>query len=261
MFVSRFLSVQPAGQEGYWDKGRQTEAMIGELGGKTAPKLVLRTALEKDRHGFRGSTGMFDEDWQKTERNAWPVFIQKGVTAPNHSEGSCSMTSGSGESKEFRISSSCSGDPSSVERDPRAGYIHQRWPCRPAAITKRGQPPLFLGPGPSTKIRYDNLFCCFNEGNGLLFRLVDEIHHTWAYYNDTMEYTMHITVSFGRDSTVEAIGKAECIIMDAAIGSCSIDLLLPPGGTELFMRGEYNGFCGHYELASSRDVATGERRK
>ncbi|EKF30136.1 hypothetical protein MOQ_006059 [Trypanosoma cruzi marinkellei] len=235
--------------------------MMGELGGKTAPQLVLRTALEKDHHDIRRLTERIDEDWQKAEINSWPVFIQKGVATPNRSEGSCSMTSVSGESKDVRISSSCSGDPSSVERDPRAGQIHQRWRCRHAAVTERRQPPLFLGPGPSTNVRYDKIFCCFNEGNGLLFRLVDEIHHTWAYYNDTMEYTMHITVTFGRESRVEAIGKAECIIMDAASGICSIDLLLPPGGTELFMCGEYNGFCGHYETVSSRGFATGERRK
>ncbi|KAF8277750.1 hypothetical protein TcBrA4_0108610 [Trypanosoma cruzi] len=106
---------------------------------------------------------MFDEDWQKTERNAWPVLIQKGITAPNHSEGSCSMTSGSEKVKNF-VFHPVAADPSSVERDPRAALHPPEVAMQACGNNKEGQPPLFLGPGPSTKIRYDKLFCCFNEG-------------------------------------------------------------------------------------------------
>ncbi|KAF8280554.1 hypothetical protein TcYC6_0001750 [Trypanosoma cruzi] len=109
------------------------------------------------------------------------------------------------------------------------------------------------------EIRYDKLFVALMRGM-VFVRLVDEIHHKWAYYNDTNGIPMNITVSFGREAQWKPLAR-RVHHMDAALGICSIDLLLPPGGTELFMRGEYNGFRGHYEAASSRDVATGERRK
>ncbi|RNE98822.1 calpain-like cysteine peptidase [Trypanosoma rangeli] len=149
--------------------------------------------------------------------------------------------------------------PNTLRQEPLAGGLLPEG--RGGAVAAMANDlPSFTGPGPSNKIHYDKIFSCFAAGNGLLFRLVDERHHTWAYYNDTASYTMHVTVTFGRESTVEALGAAVCTVTNAASGRCRIDLLLPPGRTELFMHGEYNGFSSHYEVVPPHMAPTQTRK-
>lgn len=106
---------------------------------------------------------------------------------------------------------------------------------------------VFNGPGPSRDFPVEKVYRCFDEGNGLLFRLVNETRHTWAFYNDTEEYTMYITVTFGHESMVKALGITKQVIHDEETGHCTLELTVGPGETEPFMRGEYNGFVTAYD--------------
>lgn len=104
----------------------------------------------------------------------------------------------------------------------------------------------YLGPGPQMKLTMDNVHRCFSEGNGLLFRLVNEKHHFWAFYNDTAEYTIYVSGSFGPGSHVTPLGDARQVVQDRETGACRLEICVEPGCTEPFMQGEYNGFLACY---------------
>lgn len=109
---------------------------------------------------------------------------------------------------------------------------------------------VFRGPGfPSHAFTPDAVYRCFAEGNGLLFRLVDEIHHQWAYYNDTKRYDMVIEVTFGHESAVQPLDRSRVTktVLHPETGSCRLETTIGPGEFVLFMKGEYNGFKTVYE--------------
>lgn len=107
---------------------------------------------------------------------------------------------------------------------------------------------IFRGPGFSSQFFPDSVYRCFGEGNGLLFRLVDQQHHQWAYYNDTRRYNMMVTVTFGHESMVHPMSeKVESTILVPETGSCRLEATIGPGEVVPFMKGEYNGFKTSYE--------------
>lgn len=105
----------------------------------------------------------------------------------------------------------------------------------------------YLGPGPSADFPIDSVFGCFDEGNGLLFRLVNEKRRVWAFYNDTEDYVMRVSVVFGNESMVRPLGETTQTVMNAVTGQCQLDVTVRPGQTQAFMRGDYNGFTTGYE--------------
>ncbi|EPY19147.1 hypothetical protein STCU_09596 [Strigomonas culicis] len=96
-------------------------------------------------------------------------------------------------------------------------------------------------PGPT--VHYDKMYSCFKDnGNGLLFRLVDETQQLWYFYNDTTTYTMRITVEFGKAQEVEALGRTTARVLPPGTPSAASDgvvlcLDVAPGRTEPFLRG------------------------
>lgn len=51
------------------------------------------------------------------------------------------------------------------------------------------------GPDPAIIPNCSHIYRCFKDnGNGLLFHVVDDVHHIWAFYNDTTEYEMTVNV-------------------------------------------------------------------
>lgn len=57
-------------------------------------------------------------------------------------------------------------------------------------------------------VPYHAIYKCFKDkGNGLLFRLVDEVNPKWYFYNDTRDYLMTVEVDFADPHEVEPIGK------------------------------------------------------
>ncbi|GET88186.1 hypothetical protein, conserved [Leishmania tarentolae] len=107
----------------------------------------------------------------------------------------------------------------------------------------------YAGPGPAMEFPIDHVYRCFEKENGLLFRLVNEKRHMWAFYNDTDEYMMRISVTFGPESSIEALGSTRQIFLNDETGQCQLALDVAPGETQIFMRGEYNGFSTCYNAS------------
>ncbi|EPY31079.1 calpain-like cysteine peptidase [Strigomonas culicis] len=83
---------------------------------------------------------------------------------------------------------------------------------------------------------------CFKDnGNGLLFRIVNEEEKKWAFYNDTTNYNMVVKVEFGKDSKIEALGNTR-LERDESSGEFKCELHIAPTTTEMFISGEPNGF-------------------
>ncbi|ORC88952.1 calpain-like cysteine peptidase [Trypanosoma theileri] len=100
----------------------------------------------------------------------------------------------------------------------------------PAIEYKNGKP-TFKG---------DEVVKGFNEGNGLLFRIVNRKKKQWAYYNDTTQYEMHVKVTFGEDCDIKALGKTHLERLDS--GEYVATVVVYPRETEMFIEGRVNGF-------------------
>lgn len=82
---------------------------------------------------------------------------------------------------------------------------------------------------------------CFKaEENGLLFRIIDEVSNTWAFYNDTNDYKIQVNATLGSRSIVQVLGNTKCTKDEA--DKYVMDLSVNPGETELFITGKVNGF-------------------
>lgn len=82
--------------------------------------------------------------------------------------------------------------------------------------------------------------CFKTEGNGLLFRIVNENEKKWAFYNDTENYRMHVQASFGSRSSIEALNNARMYKDDD--GRFIVEVTVDPYATEMFIHGDVNGF-------------------
>lgn len=83
---------------------------------------------------------------------------------------------------------------------------------------------------------------CFKDsGNGLLFWINNEAKGIWAFYNDTVKYSMIVKVTFGKDSEIEPLGKT-VMERDAETGEYKCEIAICPTTTEMFIKGIPNGF-------------------
>ncbi|KAG8343136.1 Calpain like protein CALP1.3 [Trypanosoma vivax] len=89
------------------------------------------------------------------------------------------------------------------------------------------------GPGVSGK----DVRPCFD--NGLLYRIVHD--DTWAFYNDTRTYEMHVEVAFGKGSVLRGLDKTEVTTQDRT-GETIAKLVIYPCETRMFVRGSFAGF-------------------
>lgn len=105
----------------------------------------------------------------------------------------------------------------------------------------------FTGPGLRGQFYPDKVYACFEQKNGLLFRLVDQRQRIWAFYNDTDKYEMRVSVTFGHESSITALGSTKKAVINEETGSCQLDAVVMPGQVLPFMKGEYNGFKMVYE--------------
>ncbi|KPI87650.1 hypothetical protein ABL78_3248 [Leptomonas seymouri] len=88
---------------------------------------------------------------------------------------------------------------------------------------------------------YDKIYKCFkNNGNGLLFRLVDDTAHRWCFYNDTRDFMMKVSVTFADGTEVRPLGSTVVSAAPPETGEKSICcvLLIAPGQTEPFIEGK-----------------------
>ncbi|KPA82004.1 hypothetical protein ABB37_03181 [Leptomonas pyrrhocoris] len=87
---------------------------------------------------------------------------------------------------------------------------------------------------------YDKIYKCFkNNGNGLLFRLVDDKASRWLFYNDTRDFMMKVSVVFANGAEVRPLGKTAVTGAPPESGEKSISCVLhiAPGATESFIEG------------------------
>ncbi|AIN97124.1 META domain-containing protein, putative [Leishmania panamensis] len=95
---------------------------------------------------------------------------------------------------------------------------------------------------------YKGTYCskCFKtEGNGLLFRLVNDHEKKWAFYNDTQDFRIHVRATFGARSNIEALDNASMYQNDD--GRYIVEVTVNPQSTEMFIEGDVNGFRAHYD--------------
>lgn len=93
----------------------------------------------------------------------------------------------------------------------------------------------------------ENTIKCFkDQGNGLLFRIVNDAEKKWAFYNDTTTYNMVVRVSFGKDSRIKALGNTR-MTRDEESGEFKCELSIAPTATEMFIEGDVNGFKMNFE--------------
>lgn len=82
--------------------------------------------------------------------------------------------------------------------------------------------------------------CFKTQGNGLLFRIVNEPEKRWAFYNDTKDYSMHVRATFGSRSRIQALGNARLEVNSE--GRFVVEVTVQPLETEMFIEGDVNGF-------------------
>lgn len=71
-------------------------------------------------------------------------------------------------------------------------------------------------PDPAIIPHLSQVVPCFKEnGNGLLFRLVDEVHDIWAFYNDTRDYRMQAMLRISDDDAATRIKFAPGVTVDS----------------------------------------------
>ncbi|GET88192.1 calpain-like cysteine peptidase, putative [Leishmania tarentolae] len=90
--------------------------------------------------------------------------------------------------------------------------------------------------------RGDEVVKGFEKDNGLLFRIVRRRNEqqTWAFYNDTTQYKMHINVIFAPGSDLTALGHTKVVKGDK--GEWVATVYVMPGKTEMFVEGKIKGF-------------------
>ncbi|CAD2215172.1 small myristoylated protein-1 [Angomonas deanei] len=111
--------------------------------------------------------------------------------------------------------------------------------------------------------KYDVIVPSFKEnGNGLLFRLVNKKKKQWAYYNDTKEYEMHVKVTFAKGADIKALGKAHVETQED--GGYLATLVIYPLETELFVEGtilEFKVNCEALPLSDEYRAMQAEKKK
>lgn len=95
---------------------------------------------------------------------------------------------------------------------------------------------IFLNNEPDMKGEVTN---CFDE-DGLLYRLVDKRKKTWAFYNDSLAFEVHVNCTFGKHSKISPLENTKMI--SGPDGEHIAEVIVYPGETELFVKGYVNGF-------------------
>lgn len=83
----------------------------------------------------------------------------------------------------------------------------------------------------------DNVTPCF--ANGLLYRIIKG--DTWAFFNDTRVYEMHIGLVFDKASMLQALGDTKMNQLDET-GEYSLETIVYPGETAMYAKGIFAGF-------------------
>lgn len=91
---------------------------------------------------------------------------------------------------------------------------------------------------------------CFDEP-GLLYRIVDKKSKTWAFYNDSLGFEIHVLCTFGKHSKLEALENTKLTTNDN--GEFIAEVVVYPCETELFVSGFVNGFTSQLRASPLAD--------
>lgn len=132
----------------------------------------------------------------------------------------------------LRTESFLSGDPHEYRQSVVANAISDEEVLDPKELCfENGGPNTSVIAYPSTKIIRG-----FKEkGNGLVFLIIDKDSEKWAFYNDTTDYTMAITVKFGPGCVYKASEKTSVSADPGVVGGTICVIKVPPLSTELFL--------------------------
>lgn len=124
------------------------------------------------------------------------------------------------------------GDPHEYRQSILANPIANDTSIDPSEICfENGGPDTNVISYPCTKV-----FKGFKDkGNGLVFLLVDEEAEKWAFYNDTLDYIITLTVKFGPNSVYEVSEKTSVSNDPDVLGGTVCVITVPPLATELFI--------------------------
>lgn len=92
--------------------------------------------------------------------------------------------------------------------------------------------------------------CFKTEGNGLLFRIVNEVEKKWAFYNDSADYRIFVSATFGTRSEIEPLNNATVTEEE---GKKTVRVTVEPLTTEMFVSGTVNGFQIVYDAIPAAD--------
>ncbi|SYZ65552.1 cysteine_peptidase [Leishmania braziliensis MHOM/BR/75/M2904] len=95
---------------------------------------------------------------------------------------------------------------------------------------------VFKHGGPDCK---GEIMSCFDEPN-LLYRIIDPKKKTWAFYNDSLHYEMHVQFTFGKYSKLQPLENTT--MRQNEEGQYVMEVVVYPTETEMFAQGSVNGF-------------------
>ncbi|TPP49882.1 Calpain cysteine protease family protein [Leishmania donovani] len=83
------------------------------------------------------------------------------------------------------------------------------------------------------------IMSCFDEPN-LLYRIIDPKAKTWSFYNDSLQYEMHVQFIFGKHSKLQPLENTT--LRQNEEGQYVMEVVVYPTETEMFLQGTVNGF-------------------
>ncbi|KAK7197736.1 cysteine peptidase, Clan CA, family C2 [Novymonas esmeraldas] len=108
--------------------------------------------------------------------------------------------------------------------------------------------------GPDCK---GEIMSCFDEPN-LLYRIIDPKEKTWAFYNDSLNYEMHVQFTFGKHSKVQPLENTT--MRQNEEGQYVTEVIVYPTETEMFIHGNPNGFTSMLHAVPLTDEYHNARR-
>lgn len=91
---------------------------------------------------------------------------------------------------------------------------------------------------------------CFKEP-GLLYRIVDKKTKTWAFYNDSLSFEIHVLCTFGKLTKIKALENTK--LSENEDGELVAEVVVNPCETERFVSGFINGFTMKFRAAPLSD--------
>lgn len=101
------------------------------------------------------------------------------------------------------------------------------------------------------------IMSCFDEPN-LLYRIIDPKEKTWAFYNDSLNYEMHVQFTFGKHSKLQPLENTTMEQNDE--GQYVTEVVVYPTETEMFVQGSVNGFTSKLRAVPLSDEYHNSRR-